>query len=50
MKDWKTCERRVAEVLGGKRVPVSGRVRGYCPDVEHPTLSIECKNRKKLPA
>ncbi len=50
MKDWKSCERRVAELLGGKRVPVSGRSRGDCPDVEHPTLSIECKSRKKLPA
>ena len=50
MKDWKACERRIAELLGGKRVPVSGRTRGDCPDVEHPTLSIECKSRKKLPA
>ena len=49
MKDWKACERRVAELLGGKRVPVSGRTRSDCPDVEHPTLSIECKSRKKLP-
>jgi hypothetical protein len=50
VKDRKACERRVAELLGGRRIPVSGRVRGYCPDVEHPTLSIECKSRKKLPA
>ena len=50
MKDWKGCERRIAEFLGRKRVPVSGRTRGDCPDVEHPTLSIECKSRKKLPA
>jgi hypothetical protein len=50
VKDWKACERRVAELLGGKRVPVSGRTRGDCPDIEHPTLSIECKSRKKLPA
>ena len=50
MKDWKACERRVARLLGGRRVPVSGRTRGDCPDVEHPTLSIECKSRKKLPA
>ncbi len=49
MKDWKACERRVAELLGGRRVPVSGRARGDCPDVEHRTLSIECKSRKKLP-
>jgi hypothetical protein len=50
VKDWKGCERRIAELLGGRRVPVSGRIRGDCPDVEHPTLSIECKSRKKLPA
>ena len=50
MKDWKACERRIATFLGGKRVPVSGRTRGDCPDIEHPTLSIECKSRKKLPA
>jgi hypothetical protein len=50
VKDWKACERRIAELLGGRRIPVSGRTRGDCPDVEHPTLSIECKSRKKLPA
>jgi hypothetical protein len=37
-------------MLGGRRIPVSGRARGDCPDIEHPTLSIECKSRKKLPA
>ena len=50
MKDWKACERRIAELLGGKRVPVSGRTRGDCPDVEHDALSIEVKSRKSLPA
>ena len=50
MKNWKVCERRVAELLGGHRVPVSGRGRGYTPDIEHPTLSIEIKSRKKFPA
>ncbi len=50
MKDWKACERRIAELLGGRRVPVSGRTRGDCPDVEHPALSIEVKSRKTLPA
>ena len=50
MKDWKACERRIATFLGGRRIPVSGRTRGDCPDIEHPTLSIECKSRKKLPA
>ena len=50
MKDWKTCERRIAQLLGGQRVPVSGRARGYAPDVEHPDLAIECKSRRQLPA
>lgn len=43
MKDWKACERRVAEVLGGVRVPITGRQRGATPDVEHAALSIEVK-------
>ena len=50
MKDWKSCERRVAELLDGERVPVSGLGRGYSPDVRHERLSIEVNNRKKLPA
>ena len=50
MKDWKSCERRVAKLLGGHPVPVSGRGRGDAPDIEHPTLSIEVKSRKKIPA
>lgn len=50
MKDWKACERRIADLLGGVRVPVSGRQRGATPDVEHATLSIEVKSRKSLPA
>ena len=49
MKDWKKAERRVAELFGGRRVPVSGRTRGDTPDVEHPTLAIEVKSRKQLP-
>ena len=49
MKDWKACERRVAELLGGQRVPVSGRARGDCPDIAHDQLSIEVKSRKRLP-
>ena len=50
MKDWKACERKIAELLGGVRVPVSGRQRGAKPDGEHPVLSIEVKSRKTLPA
>jgi hypothetical protein len=49
VKSWKTAERRIADLLGGKRIPVSGRGRGDNPDVAHPTLAIECKSRKKLP-
>ena len=40
---WKQHERAWAELLGGKRVPVSGRQRGDQPDVAHPDYSIECK-------
>ena len=50
MKDWKSCERKVAALLGGTRIPVSGRARGYSPDIEHERLSIEVKSRRKLPA
>ena len=50
MKDWKACERRVAKLLGGQRVPVTGRQRGDTPDIEHAALSIEVKSRKSLPA
>lgn len=50
MKDWKICERKVAAVLGGKRVPVPGRTRGDSPDIRHESLSIEVKSRRRLPA
>jgi hypothetical protein len=50
MKDWKACERKVAALLGGTRIPVSGRGRGHSPDIHHERLSIEVKSRRKLPA
>jgi hypothetical protein len=50
VKDWKACERRVAELLGGRCIPVTGRQRGDAPDIEHEALSIEVKSRKALPA
>lgn len=50
MRDWKQAERKIAAILGGRRVPVSGRQRGDAPDIEHPTLSIEVKSRKSIPA
>ncbi len=37
-------------MLGGERIPVSGRVRGDAPDVEHESLSVEVKSRKSVPA
>lgn len=43
---WKAVEREIAARLGGERVPVSGRTRGWAPDVAHPWLSIEVKSRK----
>jgi hypothetical protein len=49
VKDWKACERKVAALLGGIRVPVSGRGRGYSPDIAHERFSIEVKSRRKLP-
>jgi hypothetical protein len=50
VKDWKSCERKVAALLGGRRVPVSGRGRGDAPDILHERLSIEVKSRKTVPA
>lgn len=50
MRNWKQAERRIAQILGGQSVPVSGRQRGDAPDIEHPILSIEVKSRKSIPA
>lgn len=47
---WKRTERAVAALLGGQRVPVSGRGRGDVPDVSHSRLSIEVKHRRAVPA
>jgi hypothetical protein len=35
VKDWKQAERRIADLLGGQRIPVTGRQRGDTPDIEH---------------
>ena len=47
---WKKTEREIAKLIGGRRVPVTGRQRGDVPDIEHPLLSIEVKERQTLPA
>ena len=44
---WKRDERKLAERLGGERVPVNGR--GETSDIDHPWLAIECKRRKQVP-
>ena len=46
---WKRTGRRIATLLGGRRVPVTGRQRGDAPDIEHPAYSIEVKHRATLP-
>ena len=48
-KTWKAVERKIMKMLGGKRIPITGRTRGSAPDGEHEWLSPEIKHRKKLP-
>jgi hypothetical protein len=43
---WKSLELRLARRLGGERVPVTGRTRGWAPDIKHPWLALEVKSRK----
>lgn len=46
---WKHAELRIAAILGGRRVPITGRARGDQPDIEHAYLSLEVKHRKGIP-
>ncbi len=46
---WKRTERSIAGLIGGERVPVSGRQRGDQPDVRHDWLSVEVKHRQTVP-
>jgi hypothetical protein len=48
-KAWKRTERSIAAVIGGQRIPITGRQRGDAPDIEHPWLSVEVKHRQHLP-
>lgn len=50
MPDWKRTERKIADRLGGKRVPVTGRARGDAPDIAHDRFALEVKHRRLLPA
>ena len=47
-KQWKESERKMAKELGGERVPVSGRQRGYAPDIKHDKFAIEHKYGKRI--
>ena len=44
---WKRAERRIAEILGGERVPITGRHSGDVSDVKHDLFSIEVKTKKR---
>jgi len=48
-KLWKQCEREIARLLNGERVPITGRQRGDAPDVAHRSLSIEVKSGARIP-
>lgn len=43
---WKSVERNLAKRLRGERVPITGRTRGYAPDIKHLLYAIEVKSRK----
>ena len=49
-KLWKQAERKIAALLGGQRVPITGRQRGDVPDIRHNTFSVEVKHKQELPA
>ena len=48
-KAWKATERAIAAMLGGHRIPITGRQRGDVADIQHPWLSPEVKHREHLP-
>ncbi len=49
-KRWKNTKRRIAALLGGRRVLVSGRGRGDQPDIAHLWRSLKVKDRASLSA
>jgi hypothetical protein len=49
MATWKAVERKIAALLKGVRVPITGRIRGSAPDIQHELWSIEVKHRESLP-
>lgn len=49
-KAWKRAEREIASLLGGVRIPITGRARGSAADIAHEEFSIEVKRRESVPA
>jgi len=47
--NWKKVEYKVAKMLGGMRVPVSGRSETIKGDVAHKKYFIEVKSGKQIP-
>lgn len=49
-KRWKQIERWWASILGGVRIPVTGRHSADVPDIAHPYWAIEVKYSNTPPA
>ncbi len=43
---WKRCEGRFATLIGGTRIPITGREE---LDIDHRILAVEIKQRESLP-
>jgi len=43
---WKRSETRFADIIGGKRIPITGREE---LDIDHRILAVELKQREALP-
>lgn len=42
-------ERAIAAILGGERVPVTGRTMGSAPDIAHHRYALEVKHGHQIP-
>jgi hypothetical protein len=47
---WKAAERAIAALLGGERIPVTGRTSGERADINHAEYALEVKHGKQVPA
>ena len=50
MPAWKKLEYKVAEILNGRRIPSSGRAKGFKGDVESDEFLAECKQGQIIPS